>query len=73
VIAVFAVPGLIWISPERQRTLGPFWWFVLSDTYVLTALAIALVLAAGCRRRVSTPPYSLFAATDADHRAVQAG
>jgi hypothetical protein len=36
-------------------------------------LASALVLAVGCRRRVSTPPYSLFAATDADHRAVQAG
>ena len=43
-IAVFAVPGPIWIGPQRQRTLGPFWWFVLSNTYALTALAIALVL-----------------------------
>jgi alpha-1,2-mannosyltransferase len=51
VIAVFASPCPIWVSPQRQRTLGPFWWFVLSNTYVLTALAIALVLGVGWLRR----------------------
>jgi hypothetical protein len=37
---------------RRLRTLGPFWFFLLGNAYVLTAIAIALVLGAG---RLSRP------------------
>jgi alpha-1,2-mannosyltransferase len=44
VIAVFTSTYSVPISQQRHRTFGPFWFFVLSNPYVLTTIAIALVL-----------------------------
>jgi alpha-1,2-mannosyltransferase len=44
VIAVFISTYSVPISQQRYRTLGSFWFFVLSNPYVLTTVAIALVL-----------------------------
>ena len=44
VIAVFTSTYTVPISQQRHRTLGSFWFFVLSNPYVLTTIAIALVL-----------------------------
>jgi alpha-1,2-mannosyltransferase len=46
VIAVFTSTYAVPISQQRHRTLGSFWFFVLSNPYVLTTIAIALVLGA---------------------------
>ena len=46
VIAVFASTYSVPISEQRHRTLSPFWFFVLSNPYVLTAIAMALALLA---------------------------
>ena len=46
VIAVFTNLYTVSISQQRHRTLGSLWFFVLSNPYVLTAIAIALVLGA---------------------------
>jgi len=43
VIAVFTSTYSVPIS-QQHRTFGPFWFFVLSNPYVLTMIAIALVL-----------------------------
>jgi alpha-1,2-mannosyltransferase len=47
VIAVFASTYSVPISEQRHRTLSPFWFFVLSNPYVLTAIAMALTWTAG--------------------------
>jgi alpha-1,2-mannosyltransferase len=44
VIAVFTSTYSVPISQQRHRTFDPFWFFVLSNPYVLTTIAIALVL-----------------------------
>ena len=46
VIAVFTNLYTVSISQQRHRTLGSLWFFVLSNPYVLTTIAIALVLGA---------------------------
>jgi len=46
VIAVFASTYSVPISEQRHRTLSPFWFFVLTNPYVLTAIAMALALLA---------------------------
>lgn len=46
VIAVFTSTYSVPISQQRHRTLGSFWFFVLSNPYVLTTIAVALVLGA---------------------------
>jgi alpha-1,2-mannosyltransferase len=56
VIAVFTNPYTVPISQQRHRTLGSFWFFVLSNPYVLTAIAIALVLGAGWLRSAGSSP-----------------
>jgi alpha-1,2-mannosyltransferase len=43
-IAVFTSTPVSRNAQQRPRTLGPFWFFILGNTYVLTAIAIALVL-----------------------------
>jgi alpha-1,2-mannosyltransferase len=55
VIAVFTSTYTVPISQQRHRTLGSFWFFVLSNPYVLTAIAIALVLGAAALRRTISP------------------
>ena len=54
VIAVFSSPYSVPLNQQRHRTLGPFWFFVLGNPYVLTTIAIALVLGAAavgvCRK-----------------------
>jgi alpha-1,2-mannosyltransferase len=55
VIAVFTITYTVPISQQRHRTLGSFWFFVLSNPYVLTAIAIALVLGAAALRRTISP------------------
>jgi hypothetical protein len=44
VIAVFTSTYSVPISQQRHRMLGPFWFFVLSNPYLLTTIAVALVL-----------------------------
>jgi alpha-1,2-mannosyltransferase len=56
VIAVFTSTYAVPISQQRHRTLGSFWFFVLSNPYVLTTIAIALVLGAGWLRGGRRPP-----------------
>jgi hypothetical protein len=56
VIAVFASTYSVPISQQRHRTLGSFWFFVLSNPYVLTTIAIALVLGASWLRRPAPLP-----------------
>ena len=51
VIAVFTSTYSVPISQQRHRTLGSFWFFVLSNPYVLTTIAIALVLGAAAALR----------------------
>lgn len=51
VIAVFTSTYSVPISQQRHRTLGSFWFFVLSNPYLLTTIAIALVLGAAALRR----------------------
>ncbi len=51
-IAVFTSTPVSRTTQQRPRTLSPFWFFILSNPYVLTAIAIALVLVLGtCRLR----------------------
>lgn len=50
VIAVFTSTYTVPVSQQHHPTLGPFWFFVLSNPYVLTTTAIALVLAAAALR-----------------------
>ncbi|MGH3205189.1 MAG: glycosyltransferase family 87 protein [Streptosporangiaceae bacterium] len=56
VIAVFTSTYSVPISQQHHRTLGPFWFFVLSNLYVLTAIAIALVLGICWLRRAGSVP-----------------
>jgi alpha-1,2-mannosyltransferase len=56
VIAVFASTYSVPISEQRHRTLSPFWFFVLSNPYVLTAIAMALALLASNSRMTPTCP-----------------
>jgi alpha-1,2-mannosyltransferase len=56
VIAVFASTYSVPISEQRHRTLSPFWFFVLSNPYVLTAIAMALALLASNSRTTPTCP-----------------
>ena len=56
VIAVFASAYSVPISEQRHRTLSPFWLFVLSNPYVLTAIAIALALLVSNSRMTPTCP-----------------
>jgi alpha-1,2-mannosyltransferase len=51
VIAVFASTYWVPISEQRHRTLGSFWFFVLSNSYVLATIAIAVVLGTAALRR----------------------
>jgi alpha-1,2-mannosyltransferase len=51
VLAVFTSTYAVPIGQQRHRTLGSFWFFVLSNPYVLTTIAIALVLGACWLRR----------------------
>ena len=44
VAAVFASTYSVPISEQRHRTISPFWFFLLSNPYVLTAMAIALTM-----------------------------
>jgi alpha-1,2-mannosyltransferase len=53
VIAVFTINFSI--SPQRQPVLGWFWFFVLSNPYVVTAIAVVLVLSALALRRRGRP------------------
>jgi hypothetical protein len=46
VIAVFASTYSVPISEQRHRTLNSFLFFMLSNPYVLTTIAIALTLGA---------------------------
>ena len=50
VIAVFTSTYTVPISQQRHRTLGSLWFFVLSNPYVLTTIAIALALGASGQR-----------------------
>jgi len=54
VIAVFTSTYSVPISQQRHRTLDAFWFFVLSNPYALTTIAIALVLGAAALRRTSS-------------------
>jgi hypothetical protein len=56
VIAVFASTYSVPISEQRHRTLSPFWFFMLSNPYVLTAIAMALALLASNSRTTPTCP-----------------
>jgi alpha-1,2-mannosyltransferase len=56
VIAVFASTYSVPISEQRHRTLSPFWFFVLSNPYVLTTIAIALALWTSNSRMTPTCP-----------------
>jgi len=56
VIAEFASTYSVPISEQRHRTLSPFWFFVLSNPYVLTAIAMALALPASNSRMTPTCP-----------------
>jgi alpha-1,2-mannosyltransferase len=56
VIAVFTTTYSVPISQQSHRTLSPFWFFVLSNPYVLTTIAIALVLGAGWLRSAGNSP-----------------
>jgi hypothetical protein len=51
VIAAFTSTYSVPISQQNHRTLDTFWFFVLSNPYVLTTTAIALVLGAAALRR----------------------
>ena len=53
VIAVFTSPYSVPVNQQRHQTLGPFWFFVLGNPYVLTTIAIALVLGAAALRRTA--------------------
>ncbi|MGH3291134.1 MAG: hypothetical protein ACRDP7_04965, partial [Trebonia sp.] len=81
VIAVFASTYSVPISQQRHRTLGSFWFFMLSNPYVLAAIAIAVVIAlvpgTALRRtirltarghQVSSPALRCCAAAAAEHR-----
>src|SRR5882672_7556788 len=41
---------------QRPGTLNPFWFFILSSPYVLTTIAIALILGICWLRRIGSPP-----------------
>ena len=47
VIAVFTSTYSVSASQQRHPTMGGFWFVVLGDSYVLTTVAIALVLTCG--------------------------
>ena len=49
-IAVFTSTYSVPISEQLHRTLSPTWFFVLSNPYVLTTIAVALVLGFDWRR-----------------------
>jgi len=51
VTAVFTSTYSVPVSQQPHRTLGSFWFFVLSNPYVLTTIVIALVLGAAALRR----------------------
>jgi len=55
VAAVFTSTYSVPISQLRHRTLGWFWFLVLSNPYVLATIAIALALAAAALRRGDQP------------------
>jgi alpha-1,2-mannosyltransferase len=55
VIAIFTSTYSVPISEQYHRTLGPFWFFVLSNSYVLATIATALVLGAAALRRAPRP------------------
>ncbi|HEV8064090.1 MAG TPA: hypothetical protein VGP46_04620, partial [Acidimicrobiales bacterium] len=54
VLAVFASTYTVPVSQQQHRTLGSFWFFVLSNPYVLTTIVIGLVLGARWQRRVAS-------------------
>jgi len=58
VIAVFTSTYSVPISQQRHRTLGSFWFFVLSNPYVLTTITIALVLGVCWLRSAGSSPIS---------------
>jgi multisubunit Na+/H+ antiporter MnhG subunit len=49
VIAVFACTYSVPISQQHHRTLSPFWFFVLTNPYVLTAIAAGAYLSIAVR------------------------
>jgi alpha-1,2-mannosyltransferase len=51
VIGVYTSTYSVPIGQQDHRTLGAFWFFVLSNPYVVTTIAIALVLGAGALPR----------------------
>jgi alpha-1,2-mannosyltransferase len=55
--AVFSTTPVSRIAQHRPRTVSPFWFFLLGNTYVLTAIAIGLVLGL-CRLRRSGSRYA---------------
>jgi alpha-1,2-mannosyltransferase len=56
VIAVFTSTPVSRTSQQRPRTLSPFWFFILSNPYVLTTIAIALILGTCWLRRIGSSP-----------------
>ena len=51
VTAAFTSTYSVPVGQQRHQTLGSFWFFVLSNPYVLTTIAMALVLGAAALRR----------------------
>jgi len=65
VIAVFTSTPVSRTTQQRARTLSPFLFFILSNTYVLTTTTIALVLGiCWLRRNGSWSVSELDAASD---------
>jgi alpha-1,2-mannosyltransferase len=55
-IAVFTTTPVSRTAQQRPRALSPFWFFILGNPYVLTAIAIAIVLAICWLRRTRISP-----------------
>jgi alpha-1,2-mannosyltransferase len=55
-IAVFTSTPISRTSQQRPRTLSPFWFFILSNPYVLTTVAIALILGTRWLCRIGDSP-----------------
>jgi alpha-1,2-mannosyltransferase len=56
VIAVFTSTPISRTSQQRPRTLSPFWFFILSNPYVLATIAIALILGSCWLCRIGRSP-----------------
>jgi len=56
IVAVFTSTPVSRTTQQRPRTLSPVWFFILSNPYVLTTTAIALVLGTCWLRRTRISP-----------------